>query len=39
VGEVLSRTGVPPASRPEVVAPGTFAALHRALVDGGWTAR
>jgi 16S rRNA (adenine1518-N6/adenine1519-N6)-dimethyltransferase len=39
VGEVLARIGVPPASRPEVVAPGTFAALHRALVDGGWTAR
>jgi 16S rRNA (adenine1518-N6/adenine1519-N6)-dimethyltransferase len=39
VGKVLARIGVPPASRPEVVAPGTFAALHRALVDGGWTAR
>jgi 16S rRNA (adenine1518-N6/adenine1519-N6)-dimethyltransferase len=39
VGEVLARIGVPPTSRPEVVAPGTFAALHRALVDGGWTAR
>ncbi len=39
VAEVLDRIGVPPASRPEVVAPGTFAALHRALVDGGWTAR
>ena len=31
--------GSPPASRPEVVAPATFAALLRALVDGGWTAR
>jgi 16S rRNA (adenine1518-N6/adenine1519-N6)-dimethyltransferase len=39
VGEVLARIGVPPASRPEVVAPGTFAMLLRALVDGGWTAR
>ena len=37
--EVLDRIGVPPASRPEVVAPATFAALLRALVDGGWTAR
>ena len=31
--------GVPAAARPEVVAPATFAALLRALVDGGWTAR
>ena len=26
-------------ARPEVLAPAAFAALHRALVDGGWTAR
>jgi 16S rRNA (adenine1518-N6/adenine1519-N6)-dimethyltransferase len=39
VGEVLDRIGVPATARPEVVAPGTFAALRRALVDGGWTAR
>jgi 16S rRNA (adenine1518-N6/adenine1519-N6)-dimethyltransferase len=39
VGAVLDRIGVPAASRPEVVAPATFAALHRALVDGAWTAR
>jgi 16S rRNA (adenine1518-N6/adenine1519-N6)-dimethyltransferase len=39
VGNVLDGIGVPPASRPEVVAPARFAALHRALVDGGWTAR
>jgi 16S rRNA (adenine1518-N6/adenine1519-N6)-dimethyltransferase len=39
VGDVLNRIGVPPASRPEVVAPATFAALLGALVDGGWTAR
>jgi 16S rRNA (adenine1518-N6/adenine1519-N6)-dimethyltransferase len=39
VANVLDRIGVPPASRPEVVAPATFTALHRALVDGGWTAR
>jgi 16S rRNA (adenine1518-N6/adenine1519-N6)-dimethyltransferase len=37
--EVLERVGIPAASRPEVVRPETFAALHRALVDGGWTAR
>ncbi len=39
VSEVLARIGVPAASRPEVLAPATFVALHRALVDGGWTAR
>jgi 16S rRNA (adenine1518-N6/adenine1519-N6)-dimethyltransferase len=39
VAKVLDEIGVPAVSRPEVVAPGTFAALHRALVDGGWTAR
>ena len=39
VGHVLDQIGVPAASRPEVVAPATFAVLHRALVDGGWTAR
>jgi 16S rRNA (adenine1518-N6/adenine1519-N6)-dimethyltransferase len=39
VSEVLDRVGVPPASRPEVVGPAAFAALLRALVDGGWTAR
>ena len=39
VGNVLDGIGVPAASRPEVVAPATFAVLHRALVDGGWTAR
>jgi 16S rRNA (adenine1518-N6/adenine1519-N6)-dimethyltransferase len=39
VANVLDGIGVPAASRPEVVAPATFAALHRALVDGEWTAR
>jgi 16S rRNA (adenine1518-N6/adenine1519-N6)-dimethyltransferase len=39
VANVLDGIGVPAASRPEVVAPATFAALHRALVDEGWTAR
>jgi 16S rRNA (adenine1518-N6/adenine1519-N6)-dimethyltransferase len=39
VGEVLDQIGVAAASRPEVVAPATFAALHRRLVDGGWAAR
>jgi 16S rRNA (adenine1518-N6/adenine1519-N6)-dimethyltransferase len=37
--EVLARVGIPAASRPEVVDPATLAALHRALVDGGWSAR
>ena len=36
---VLARVGIPPAARPEVVDPATFAALYRALVDGGWPAR
>jgi 16S rRNA (adenine1518-N6/adenine1519-N6)-dimethyltransferase len=39
VAEVLARVGVAPASRPEVVTPEAFAALLRALVDGGWAAR
>lgn len=39
VAKVLEEIGVPGTARPEVVPPVTFAALHRALVDGGWTAR
>jgi 16S rRNA (adenine1518-N6/adenine1519-N6)-dimethyltransferase len=39
VSDVLVRIGVPGVSRPEVLAPATFVALHDALVDGGWTAR
>jgi 16S rRNA (adenine1518-N6/adenine1519-N6)-dimethyltransferase len=39
VAEVLARVGIPPAARPEVLAPAVFAALLRALVDGGWVAR
>jgi 16S rRNA (adenine1518-N6/adenine1519-N6)-dimethyltransferase len=36
---VLTGLGIPPAARPEVVDPATFAVLYRALVDGGWPAR
>jgi 16S rRNA (adenine1518-N6/adenine1519-N6)-dimethyltransferase len=39
VAPVLARVGIPPTARPEVVAPETFAALLRALVDEGWAAR
>ncbi len=39
VAELLARVGIAPASRPEVVTPEAFAALLRALVDGGWAAR
>jgi 16S rRNA (adenine1518-N6/adenine1519-N6)-dimethyltransferase len=35
----LDRAGVPAVVRPEVLAPAAFAALLRALVDAGWTAR
>jgi hypothetical protein len=36
---LLGRLGVSPAARPEVVSPESFAALLRALVDGGWAPR
>ena len=39
VGLALERAGLRPDARPEVLAPAAFAALHRALVDGGWLAR
>jgi 16S rRNA (adenine1518-N6/adenine1519-N6)-dimethyltransferase len=39
VGVVLERAGLGADLRPEVLAPAAFAALLRALVDGGWTAR
>jgi 16S rRNA (adenine1518-N6/adenine1519-N6)-dimethyltransferase len=39
VAELLERVGIAPEARPETVAPAAFAALLRALVDGGWTAR
>lgn len=39
VADSLARVGIAPAARPETVAPEAFAALLRALVDGGWTAR
>jgi 16S rRNA (adenine1518-N6/adenine1519-N6)-dimethyltransferase len=35
----LARAGLPPTKRPETVSPAGFAALLRALVDGGWAAR
>ena len=36
---VLGRAGIESEVRPETVAPGRFALLLRALVDGGWSAR
>lgn len=39
VAEALAQAGIAPAMRPEVLAPPTFAALYRALVDGGWAGR
>ena len=39
VEEVLGRAEIEPRVRPETVPPARFAALLRALVDGGWTAR
>jgi hypothetical protein len=39
VQRALSRAGIPVTVRPETVSPARFAALLRALVDGGWTAR
>ena len=35
----LDRVGIESQLRPETVAPGQFALLLRALVDGGWSAR
>jgi 16S rRNA (adenine1518-N6/adenine1519-N6)-dimethyltransferase len=39
VGDVLEQVGIPQTARPEVVSPGAFVRLHRALVDGGWPTR
>ena len=39
VGAVLAGAGLDPTARPETVAPGAYAALLRALVDGGWPGR
>jgi 16S rRNA (adenine1518-N6/adenine1519-N6)-dimethyltransferase len=39
VQRALGRAGIPATVRPETVSPVRFAALLRALVDGGWTAR
>jgi 16S rRNA (adenine1518-N6/adenine1519-N6)-dimethyltransferase len=35
----LAAVGIPPSARPETVPPAAFAALLRALVDGGWVVR
>lgn len=35
---VLSKLGIEPTRRPEVLSPSTFARLLRGLVDAGWTA-
>jgi 16S rRNA (adenine1518-N6/adenine1519-N6)-dimethyltransferase len=35
----LATAGIAPTARPETVSPETFAALLRALVDGGWAPR
>jgi 16S rRNA (adenine1518-N6/adenine1519-N6)-dimethyltransferase len=39
VTATLEAAELRPDARPEVLAPTAFAALHRALVDGGWAAR
>jgi 16S rRNA (adenine1518-N6/adenine1519-N6)-dimethyltransferase len=39
VEDALGRAGIEPRVRPETVPPARLAALLRALVDGGWTAR
>lgn len=39
VGATLEQVGLPAEIRPETLAPAQFAALLRALVDGGWAPR
>ena len=39
VGAALALAGIDASARPETVSPAAFAALLRALVDGGWVAR
>jgi 16S rRNA (adenine1518-N6/adenine1519-N6)-dimethyltransferase len=39
VEAALTTVGIAPSGRPETVPPAAFAALLRALVDGGWAAR
>jgi 16S rRNA (adenine1518-N6/adenine1519-N6)-dimethyltransferase len=39
VGAVLASVDVAETARPEVLRPGQFVRLRRALVDGGWTGR
>ena len=39
VGAVLALAGIDASARPETVSPAAFAALLRALVDGGWVVR
>jgi 16S rRNA (adenine1518-N6/adenine1519-N6)-dimethyltransferase len=38
-GALLAAAGIPETVRPEVLSPGEFVQLHRALVDGGWSMR
>ena len=35
--EALHRAGLDPVVRPETLTPAAFAALYRAVVDGGWS--
>jgi 16S rRNA (adenine1518-N6/adenine1519-N6)-dimethyltransferase len=39
VSQQLEEAEISPTVRPEVLTPETFVRLHRALVDGGWSAR
>ena len=39
VGSCLDAAGISPMLRPEAVTPQQFVALHRVVVDGGWSAR
>jgi 16S rRNA (adenine1518-N6/adenine1519-N6)-dimethyltransferase len=38
VSDLLTQVAIPDVVRPEVLSPGDFVRLHRALVDGGWRA-
>lgn len=39
ISSILAAAGLDETARPEVLRPAEFVRLHRALVDGGWTAR
>ena len=39
VGDLITRLGLDPTWRPEVLTPTQFVQLHRGLVDGGWGVR